>query len=219
MVVGVIFDIDGTLVTFHFDVRGTRKALIEELARQGLDTGALDLSTPTQRILDSAREQSEAGRGPGYEALRRAVFSILDGFESKSSEAASILPGVRGALDSLRSKGVRLAVLTNSGRRSAQAALGRAGLLDCFEFVLTRDDTEIMKPRPEGLEMAAARFGLSKAEVCYVGDSDLDVRAARAAGIRGVSVATGNHTAERLKAEGADYVISGLSELGAILGV
>ncbi|MDE1858470.1 MAG: HAD family hydrolase [Thaumarchaeota archaeon] len=219
MVVGVIFDIDGTLVTFRFDVRGTRKALIEELGRQGLDTGALDLTTPTQRILDSAREQSEAGRGPGYVALRRSVFSILDGFESASSETTSILPGVRGVLDSLRSKGVRLAVLTNSGQRAARAALGRAGLLDCFEFVLTRDDTEIMKPSPEGLEMAAARFGLSKAEIYYVGDSALDIRAARAAGIRVVSVATGNYTAERLKAEGADFVISALSELGAILGV
>ncbi|MDG6909549.1 MAG: HAD family hydrolase [Nitrososphaerota archaeon] len=219
MVVGVVFDIDGTLVTFRFDVRGARKALIDELRRQGYDTGGLDLGSPTQRILDSAREQSAAGRGTGYDALRKAVFAILDAFEVESSATTTILPGVRQVLDSLRSRGVRLGVLSNSGRRSALAALGKAGLLDCFEFVLTRDDTELMKPRPEGLEMAAAKFGLPKGSVFYVGDSAFDVHAAKAAGIRVVSVATGNYTAERLKSEGADYTISALSELGAVLGV
>ena len=218
MFAGVIFDIDGTLVTFRFDVRGTRKALIEEVRRQGFDTGGLDLSTPTQVILDSARAQSQAGRGGSYEALRGSVFAILDGFEVESSETTSVIPGARVALDSLRSRGTRLAVLTNSGTKAARAALGRAGLLDCFEFVLTRDDTEIMKPRPEGLLMAAEKLGVPRGSICYVGDSPFDIQAAKAAGLRAVSVATGNYTADRLRAEGADFVISGLSELGDILG-
>ncbi|HKT22592.1 MAG TPA: HAD family hydrolase [Nitrososphaerales archaeon] len=219
MVVGVIFDIDGTLVTLDFDVRGTRRALIDELGRRGYDTGGLDLGTPTQSILDAARAQSQAGKGPSYEAVRTSVFTILDEFEVHSSATATILPGVRGALDSLRSRGARLAVLSNSGKRSAFSALGRAGLLDCFEFVLTRDDTEIMKPRPEGLEMAVDRLGIPKASVFYVGDSALDVHAAKAAGVTVVSVTTGNHSADRLKAEGADFIITDLSGLGPILGV
>lgn len=219
MVVGVIFDIDGTLVTFRFDVRGTRRALIDELGRQGFDTAALDLSTPTQKILDAARAQSEAGRGPDYDAVRKSVFAILDRFEVESSETTAPFPGARQALDDLRNRGVRLAVLSNSGRKAADAALRRAGLIDCFEFVLTRDDTEIMKPRPEGLEMAVSRFGLPKESVYYVGDSAFDIHAAKAAGIRVISVATGNYTVERLRAEGADYTISGLSELGSLLGV
>ena len=219
MVVGVIFDIDGTLVTFRFDVRGTRKALIEELGRRGFNTSTLDLTSPTQKILDAARGQSESGRGPGYGELRRSVFAILDRLELEGADSTSLLPGVRPALDSLRSRGVRLGVLTNSGRKAAHAALGRAGLLDCFEFILTRDDTEIMKPRPEGLEMAAARFGLPKGSVFYVGDSAFDIHAAKGAGIKVISVATGNYTSDSLRAEGADYTISSLSELGAVLGV
>ena len=215
--VGVIFDIDGTLVTFRFDVRGTRRALIGELARRGFDTGGLDLSSPTQRILDRAREQASSDKV--YAEVRASVFAILDGFEVESSETTSVLPGARQALDALLSRGVRLAVLTNSGKRAANASLSRAGLLDCFEFVLTRDDTEIMKPRPEGLEMAAARFGIPKGSVFYVGDSAFDIQAAKAAGIRVVSVATGTYSAERLKSEGSDYTISRLSELSAILGV
>jgi HAD superfamily hydrolase (TIGR01509 family) len=218
MVFGVIFDIDGTLVTFRFDVRGTRKALIEELERQGFETGGLDLTTPTQKILDAARKQSEGGKGPAYEPLRRSVFAILDQFETESVSSTEPFPGVRDLLDGLLSRGVRLAVLTNSGRRAALEALRKAGLLDRFEFVLTRDDTEIMKPRPEGLEMAAARLGLAKGSVYYVGDSPFDIQAAKAAGIRIISVATGNYTVERLRAEGADFTAAGISQVSTILG-
>jgi phosphoglycolate phosphatase len=218
MVVGVIFDIDGTLVTFEFDVRGTRKALIGELEREGFDATGLDLSTPTQYILDSARRQSLAG-GPAYEVLRKNVFAILDEFEAESARTTAPIPGVRGTLDELRSRGARLGVLTNSGRRAAEQAVRKAGLQDCFEFILTRDDTEIMKPRPEGVEMAAARFNLPKGLVYYVGDSLFDVQAARGAGVRAVSVATGNFSLERLKGEHPDFAISRLAGLGAVLGV
>ncbi|MDG6909885.1 MAG: HAD family hydrolase [Nitrososphaerota archaeon] len=219
MVVGVIFDIDGTLVTFRFDVQGTRLALFDELRRHGLGTQGLDLRSATQTILDSAREQSDAGLGPGYETIRESVFAILDGFEVQSAASASIIPGALDVVDGLRSRGVRLGVLTNSGRKAAEATLRRAGLMDRFEFVLTRDETRIMKPRPEGMEMAAAKLGLPKGSIFYVGDSAQDVHAAISAGIKVVSVATGNYTAERLSAEGADFVVSGLSELGAILGI
>ncbi|MDG6902799.1 MAG: HAD family hydrolase [Nitrososphaerota archaeon] len=219
MVTGVIFDIDGTLVTFHFDVRGAKTALTEELARMGFDTSGIGLDTTFQKMLDAAREQSDAGRGTSYAELRAYFFAVLEGYEARSAEITSIIPGVRQALDSLRSRGVRLGVLSNSGKKAAYTALGRAGLLGYFEFILTRDDTEIMKPRPEGVVMAAANFGLPARSVYYVGDSPMDIHAAKAAGITMVAVATGNATAERLKAEGADFTIASLAELGAIVGV
>lgn len=213
-----IFDVDGTLVSFKFDLRGTRQELIAELTRRGYDTAGLELSTPTQAILDFARSQENANEG-AYEEVRRAVFSILDRFETRSAASTSVFPGTREALEELKAKGVRLAVLTNSGRKAAATSLGRAGLVDLFEFIMTRDDTPVMKPRPEGLAMAAAALALPRASVCYVGDSPYDIAAAKGAGVRSVAVATGRHTVERLREEGADAVIPSLSALGAVLGV
>ena len=62
MTVAAVFDIDGTLVTFTFDVRGTRKALLDEVQRRRMDTSGLDLTTPTQKILDHAVEEIASGR-------------------------------------------------------------------------------------------------------------------------------------------------------------
>lgn len=219
MVLGVVFDVDGTLVTLRFDVLGAKKAMIEEVARRGFDTSGIDLTTTFQKMLDAAREQSGAGKGTSFSDLRDAFFSILDRFEARSAELTSALPGVGEALGTLRSRGVRMGVLTNSGRKAAYRALGKAGLLGSFEFILTRDETEVMKPRPEGVVMAAARFGLPARSVYYVGDSPMDIHAARAAGITVVAVATGNATADRLRAEGANFTIASLAELGPVLGV
>jgi len=217
---GVLFDIDGTLVTFKFDVQGTRRALIEELARSGLDTSGLDLGSPTQRIMDAAKEQThKAGAGVSFGDLKKRLYSILDEFEVESSRQAEVFPGAKETLLRLRNVGIHLAVLTNSGRKAAYSVLRKGDMLDCFEFVLTREDVDTMKPSPDGILKAVSKFSLPKSEVCYVGDGILDIVAAKAAGMRVISVATGTQPATRLREEGADRVISSLEELPEVLGV
>jgi phosphoglycolate phosphatase len=213
----VLFDIDGTLVTFKFDVKGTREALLAELSRSGLDTSGLDLSTPTQQMVDAAKARSKKA-GVDFAALRGRLYSILDGFEVESSRSAEMFPQTRPTLLHLRSRSIRLAVLTNSGRKAAFEVLRRGRILECFDFVLTREDVESMKPSPDGILSAVARFSLPKEDVCYVGDGLLDIAAAKGAGLRIISVATGTQLPERLREEGADCVISNLSELPAIIG-
>jgi HAD superfamily hydrolase (TIGR01493 family) len=218
MVVAAIFDIDGTLVSFKFDADGVRGALIGELRARGVDTSGLDLSSPTQKILDAAKSRMAPEDG-GYADYRKKAFDILDTFELKDITSTKPFPGIRDVLAGLKAKGVRLAVLTNSGRKAAQISLTIAGLLGIFEFVLTRNDTETMKPRPEGLLQAVSLLSLPKDEVFYVGDTPYDVMAAKGAGVRSVSVATGNYTPDRLAAEGPDFVISSISQLGSVLGI
>jgi len=218
--VAAVFDIDGTLVTFKFDVQGTRKALLQELVGGGFDTAGLSLTTPTQLIVDSARMQVESGAvRADFEALRSRLYSILDAFEGESGPTTIVFPGVRATLDRLRSRGVRTAVLTNSGRKAALDVLARAGIVDCFEFVLTRDDVPAMKPSAEGLKKAVSLLGLPADRVYYVGDSLYDVAAAKLAGLKVVSVATGNYTADRLRADGADFVVSSVCDLPRLLGI
>jgi HAD superfamily hydrolase (TIGR01662 family) len=216
---GLLFDVDGTLVSFTFDANGTRKAMIEELGRWGLDTTGLSPNTSTQVIIDSARRQTEKNGSQGFSQLRANLYSILDRFEEESSAMAEVFPGTRDTLLRLRSGSIKLAVLTNSGRKAAYKVLRKADVLDCFEFVFTREDVDMMKPSPEGILKAVQRLSLSKDDVYYVGDGLLDIQAAKRAGLKVVSVATGNYTEERLKQEGADFVLSSLEELPALLGV
>jgi len=218
VVVAAIFDIDGTLVTFKFDDKGVRTALIVELKARGVDSSGLDLSTPTQTILDAAKARMAPGGG-GFHDYRRRAFEILDGFELREIASTKPFPGIREVLVALKSRGVRLAVLTNSGHKAATRSLTIAGLLGLFEFVLTRNDTETMKPRPEGLIQAVSMLSLPKDAVYYIGDTPYDVMAAKGAGVKSVSVATGSYARDQLAAEGPNFVISSISELGSVLGI
>jgi HAD superfamily hydrolase (TIGR01549 family) len=215
---GVLFDIDGTLVTFNFDVQGSRRALFAELSQLGFDVSALNLTSPTQSVIDAAREQVTSGRVKAdFGLVRKRLFSILDEFELESGKSVSAFPEARDVLASLRIKSVKLGVLTNSGRRAASRILDSSALSGFFDFVLTRDDVDAMKPRPEGVNRALALFALPKEKVVYVGDSPYDIMAAKAAGLKVISVATGNYTPERLRNEGADGVVGSLGELPGVL--
>ena len=218
MVVAAIFDIDGTLVSFKFDAVGVRTALIGELKAWEVDTSGLDLSSPTQRILDAAKARMLPSKG-GYADFRRKAYDILDTFELRDIVSTKPFPGIRELLVGLKARGVRLAVLTNSGRKAATKSLTIAGLLGLFEFVLTRNDTETMKPRPEGLLQAVSLLALPKNDVYYVGDTPYDIIAAKGAGVKSVSVATGSYAPDRLASERPDFVISSISELGSVLGI
>ena len=86
MIRAVIFDVDGTLVTFTFDIVGTRSALIGELLGRGYSTTNLTTTTLTQVILDSAKEQIDSGQvKDDYQTLRSRVYSMLDRFELDSA--------------------------------------------------------------------------------------------------------------------------------------
>lgn len=218
MTLGVLFDVDGTLVTFKFDVQGSRKALFAELSKSGFDVSGLSLTSPTQSLIDAARGQLAAGTvRADFESVKRRLFSILDDFELESGKSVSAFPGAREVLASLKARSARLGVLTNSGRRAASRVLERSSLSAYFDFVLTRDDVDAMKPRPEGLSLAVSLFALPKERVFYVGDSPYDIMAAKAAGLRVVSVATGTHTVEKLRSEGADEVVGSLADLPHVL--
>lgn len=218
--VAVLFDVDGTLVAFTFDVVGTRTAIIRELSNRGFDTAGLDLTTPTQAMIDAARTQVESGKvRTDFNEVRAQLYAILDASEIATSKSASVFPGTRETLDYLKSKAVRLGVLTNSGRMATNELLGRARLLDCFEFVLCRDDVSVLKPRPDGLVRAISLLGMPKDQIFYVGDSRYDIIAAKQAGVKVIAVPTGNYTEAKLRENGADYVIASISELPSLLGV
>jgi len=218
MIRAVIFDVDGTLVTFNFNVAGSRKAMIAELTRRGYDTRGLTASTPTQQFLDIAKAQADPrSRGEDQEDLKAKIFSILDDFETESVKKAVTQVGAISTLQTLKRSRIRLGAVTNSGRAGTEAVLKKVALRGFFEFVLTREDVPAMKPEPDGILRAVALLRLPKEEVLYVGDSVYDVRAAKRAEVRIASVPTGTYSASRLLDESPDILMNSITDLPRIL--
>lgn len=118
---------------------------------------------------------------------QQAVLEEFHALERELSAASELRAGILELLSELRRHGLHLALLTNNHRDSVEIVLKRHCL--SFPLVLTREDAQ-PKPAPDLILRALEHFGLKLHEAIYVGDSLADLRAAQAAGVRPVFLAT-----------------------------
>ena len=97
-------------------------------------------------------------------------------------ENIPVKPGVVELLDFLEARGIPRAVATSAGRTTAEHHLGRAGLLDRFQALATRDDVVHAKPEPDVYLEAARRLGVAPERCVAFEDSNVGLTAAHAAG-------------------------------------
>ncbi|MDR1807661.1 MAG: HAD-IA family hydrolase [Propionibacteriaceae bacterium] len=129
-------------------------------------------------------------------------------------------PGTLPALEQLRSRGLRLAVVSSS--RNARAVLDGAGLTGFFELVVdgvvAADEGLPGKPAPDTFLFAARRLGVMPDRAVVVEDALAGVAAGRAGAFGLVVGVDRGAGAGALRAAGADVVIRGLEELARWTG-
>lgn len=121
-------------------------------------------------------------------------------------------PDVAPALASLRSAGLRLALLSNATPKILETGITNSGLGDAFEHVLSTDTLRTYKPDPRAYRMAIDAFGLEKEEILYVAFAGWDAAGARAFGYTTFWVNRSSLPAERLGVS-ADGAGAGLDDL------
>ena len=117
-------------------------------------------------------------------------------------------PDTRRALERLRANGVRTGVVTN--RNKARDAVEEGGIAQLFDVIIGGEDVGNYKPHPEPLLKAISLLGVRLEAAFYTGDTDIDMKTAKAANVRGIGVTTGSFGAEALTAAGAEIVCANL---------
>ena len=98
---------------------------------------------------------------------------------------------IDGAVDVIKRIRLKKALVSNSTREIVVKTLKRYDILGCFEVIITADDVRHEKPDPESLIIAIEKLGVSKHECIFVGDTAIDMLAARNAGIKFMGVLSG----------------------------
>lgn len=212
----VIFDLDGTIAdTINSIKDGLNLALDEygypqktyEDVRRGIGNGARLL---VERTLpeDAARDEKK-------------VTDVLAAFGEKYAltytNCRECYAGIPEAVMFLKARGIKLGVLSNKIDRMTVGLIERLFPADTFGFV--RGQTELpTKPDPTVPLMAARALGANPSECAFVGDSEVDVRTAKNAGMLSVGVSWGYRGREVLSAEGADIIIDRPEELCGLFG-
>ena len=210
----VAFDLDGTLVDSAPDIAAAANATLDSLgmARVPEARVALAIGDGVDMLIERTLAES-GGSAPAPDRLAAGIARFREEYAKRAWVASRLYPGVAEGLDALRARGLPLACVTNKASRFTGEVLQRAGLASRFDFVCCADTPAQRKPRPDLLHHACERFGAAPRELLYVGDSALDVAAARAAGCPVVVVDYGYRQGKPLEALGADAVIGSLADL------
>ncbi len=104
-------------------------------------------------------------------------------YESKHQELVTVFTPVFEAIAFLRQRGVKQALFTSKGRKSATMTVEKLNIHGLFDCILCGDEVERAKPYPDGVLKILSSFHIEPSHALYVGDSPLDAQAAQGAGV------------------------------------
>ncbi|MFN8628401.1 MAG: HAD-IA family hydrolase [Candidatus Binatia bacterium] len=220
----ILFDAGDTLFRLR---RSVGEVYAEAAARHGVMVAAAEIDSRFRSVFRRMPPLAFPGVAEAelpareYRWWKELVAAVFDGIDLADFNACfaelfayfagaqnwelfeDVLPALRG----LRSRGVRLAIVSNFDGRLVRICEG-LGVAAYFETIVMSGRVGVAKPDPRIFRVALRRLGLRETGVVHIGNSMReDVEGARAAGVRGILLA---RTAE---AAGAD-VIHDLRDLG-----
>lgn len=196
----ITFDLDGTLVDTASEIAEAVNLAFDEhgLARRPVAEITLLIGAGTRELMIRllARvfiEQPGLSERISVEAM---LESLDHHYAATTGTSAVVYEGAHEALQRLRQAGIKLACVTNKELRHAQRVLAVTALAPHFELLIGGDSLAHKKPHPSVLRHVAQALGARLEHCAHVGDSRIDVEAARQAGVSAWAVPFGYNAGE-----------------------
>lgn len=206
----VIFDLDGTLLDSLEDLADAVNAV---LAAAGLPThpAAAFRSFVGNGVVNLVRRAAPAGLSDAQ--LRDLVLAGRAEYGRRWDQKSRPYPGIPAMLDALVQAGVPLALLSNKPDEFTARIAERFFAPWPLSPARGAREGVPLKPDPAAALAVARELGVAPGEILFAGDSDVDVRTARYAGMFAAGVLWGFRSADELTAAGADALFATPAEL------
>lgn len=208
-----VFDLDGTLANTLYDIGGAVNHGLEQLGCSVHDIEAYKKMVGNGARTLCLRALPEDKKDKAEELHR--LFSEY--YSEHYLDRTSLYDGIRELLAKLRDNGAVLAVATNKPERFAVEIVSE--LLPEFEFVRVLGSSDARPIKPDCAILVEIFAALPDVEnhVYMIGDSNVDVRMAKNAGIECIGCTWGFRGRTELEAEGADYIAETPSDIAEII--
>ena len=208
----VVFDLDGTVADTAQDIHAS---LVAALAGKGLppvdlESTRLMIGGGPQLLVERALHRL------GISTDARLVTSLVEAFHddylASGDRHARLYDGAESALRQLHAMGMRIGLCSNKPDDLCRMLTRSFDIDRYIDETLGSTPGMPKKPDPAPLLAIIERLGVTPSDTLYIGDSDADVKAARAAGIPVMLVSYG-YTLRPAGQLGSDGVIDSLAEL------
>ncbi|CAE7408191.1 gph [Symbiodinium natans] len=220
---GVLFDVDGTLVDSTQLAFCATNEVLEKFGYPQVDVEdyhrGTKYTTPVRLAWHAGLAQNPEASPSSAESLGAEMGRVFDStyVALVTPKSAPLFEGLKELLAALAERQVTLGVLSNAALAYVEAVLSVNNLKRFFPVWHGADSVALPKPAPDGLLQCCTELGQLKAsEYVYVGDGPNDGRAARAAGMASIGVSWGSNTRETLEPD-FDVVVDTAEDLTEVL--
>ena len=208
-----IFDLDGTLADTFLSIANTcNQALIDAgLHELGNDFYKNHIGIGLENLIERAIVETGANVS---KYVDRVLSLYQEKFNYNYTYKIKLYPKINSTLEQLKTKGIRLAVLTNKKHEIAVDVVDYLfGKGDIFDLILGQKENVPLKPHPEGALLIADTFGCNPEECVLIGDTEVDIQTGKNARMYTVGVLWGFRSKEKLAQYQPDRLIQNPEEL------
>lgn len=213
------FDLDGTLVDTASEIAEAVNRGLESCgqARQPVDQIIHLVGAGLHSLVERLHARLIGAQPSLAPVLTTAgLLAAIDRhYIDVSGTLGQPYPGAHAALDQLLAAGVQLACVTNKETRHARRVLAATGLAPYFSVLIGGDTLPCRKPDAAVLRHVMAHFEVPVARTAHVGDSWIDVAAARNAGVQAWAVSYGYNAGQPIQQSDPDQVFGSLPDVAA----
>jgi phosphoglycolate phosphatase len=203
----ILCDLDGTLVDSAPDLAAALNRLLQASGRAPLDQPTVRrfIGDGTRKLVE--RGFAATGAALAAPALDDALARFMADYSAHAVDSTRPYPGVVETLTLLRENGAVLGICTNKPEAPTRIMLEALGLSAFFSGISAGDSGATRKPDPGHVRDALTRIGADPALTAMVGDSEHDIAAGRAAGLKTIVVTYG-YAREPYETMGATRMIA-----------
>jgi len=215
MIKAVIFDIDNTLVDFMLIKKNCLEPAVDAMISKGLKLGKDDAM---KRIYELYKLH-----GMEYKLLFQDLLNTIGQFDYRILAAGIVAyrqhrkikpyEGVKKVLKALKSKGIKLAIVSDAPNLKAWIRITYMKIEDNFDVVVAFDDTRMTKPAKQTFMKALEKLNVKNDECLMIGDNlDRDIEGAKMMGFHSCFARYGNPGVDKGKS-GAEFEVDKPEEL------
>ena len=194
----ILFDLDGTLLDTLEDMADALNRTMDHFALP-----RRSLREVRSFVGNGARRLVELATGAEGERLEEILAVYKEDYDRNYLVKTAPYPGIMALLDRLHAEGCLTGIVSNKPDSTVQS-LSDALFQGKADISVGEKAGIRRKPAPDTVLAAMEALGVTKAETVYVGDSEVDVMTARAAGVPCISVTWGFRDRDVLEAAGAE---------------
>lgn len=212
----VLIDLDGTMVDTAPDIAAAVDLMLRDFGAAPLPFDQVSgfIGNGVRELV--RRSLNAAGLDERVE-LEHAHAVFERHYAVTNAALGRVYPGVKAGLRALRQHGYRCACVTNKPQTLAAALLQKTGLAAWLDVLVAGDTLASMKPSPEPLWHACRLLDAEPERCALVGDSSVDIAAARAAGLPVFIVSYGYGCAHGTDMPRGDALIDSFEALPSLL--